>query len=212
MALTLLSAMSMASVELVTNGNFETPTPDGSWNNSNPDGAYLPSSFNGWTVTGAAGVWRPNAGMFNAMPSPVQAGYAGDGGSAGMLYQDLNHVVGAGEAFTAKFYIGDRANLVSKYGISTEGTAALYADNNLVCAFTLFSNLDTGDFSGIFFGLNSVYMNQFVGKNLNLRLTSPSGKQASFDDISVTLDSVPEPATMTVVGLGVLALIRRKRA
>lgn len=207
-----LAAATFASAtELITNGDFENPTPDGTWNFSNPDGPYRYGNFTGWSATGASGVWKPAAGMFNSM-SGLQAGWAGDGGSAGMLRQDTGYIVQNGDSLVFKVSIGDRANLLDHYRISTYGVGELFADNDLVASLTLTAAGNSGNWFSAVFTLNSPYVSTFAGKELNVRLSSLAGYQASFDDVSVDVQSVPEPATISVLGLSALTLLRRRKA
>jgi len=210
LAVAALAAASFASAtELVTNGGFETPTPDDTWNYSNPDGAYRVGGFDGWTSTGASGVWKPSAGMFNTM-SGLQAGWASDGGTAGELRQNLGYVLQAGDSLVLKVAFGDRSNLKSQYGITTEGTAALYADNDLVQSLTLNAGGASGNWYLFTLTPTVSYLSGFAGKSLNLRLSSTPGHQGSFDDVSVDVSSVPEPATLSLLGFGLLPLLRRR--
>ena len=212
LVLALAASCFASATELVVNGDFETPTPDNTWNYSNVDGAYKYGSYTGWTSSGASGVWQPSAAMFTSMPSGLQAGWASDGGTGGDLTQNLGYALQLGDTVTFKVSIGDRANLASQYGLTTYGLAELYADNSLIMSASVNAPGTTGAWYNFTLAGSAGQFDAMVGKTLNVRLSSLARQQGSFDNVSVDVESVPEPATMSLLGLAVVPLLRRRFA
>lgn len=202
--------MQAHATALVVNGSFEAPPADASWN-SHPDGPYQIGSFSGWTSSGQSGHWRPNLGVstFSSMPDGSQAGYTGDGLLGGTLTQDLHHTILAGETLTFQVSLGDRADLPA-FGIVSSGRAELDANGSTIGAFNVNGN-GSGTWATANFFFPAASLNTYVGENLSIVLSSLDGQQMSFDNISVTSSAVPEPASLAALGLGVVALIKRRR-
>lgn len=207
-----LSSVSAFGFEILSNGSFENPVPGPGWVTGNPDGSYFSGSVAGWTNTsGSAGVWKPNLGpnTFSSLPDGVNAGFTGDGGSAASLKQTTGHVLAAGETVTFSGYFGSRADL-SAYNVLSQGTASIVFGNTTVGSISL---TDTGTGSWNFFSYNfgGNLVNAFAGQTVSVVLSSNAGAQMSYDKISVQVSSVPEPASMAALGLGIAGLLSRKR-
>ena len=208
---TCMISTSAKAVELVLNGSFENPAPGSSWNYSNPDGPYLTGSFTNWVSSGPSGVWQPNASMFTSIPDGRQVGWTGNVLAAGSLTQTFSHTISVGETLTMSGESGDRSNLLSGYGGVTSGTVTLFTSSNVLL---LQANVTGSGSTGLWnnFSLNMApgSLDAYAGQSMYLVLASPIGKQANFDKISVQV--VPEPSTLTALGMFGLALLRKRKA
>jgi hypothetical protein len=218
-------ALSAATVptfaqELITNGSFEQPAfaADPSfWNTANPDGPYFYGSTHaipGWSSSGSSGVWLPSGSMFTSIPDGKQAGWTSDGVYAGSLTQDTGHILAANESLVFSISVGDRANLHSQYNDTTDGIADLYAGTTKISEIEITNIGSTGNWTTVTESLSSAFLATYVGKDLSVVLSTPGsgpngGYQASWDAIS--LQAVPEPFSMTLLGLGAAALLRKRK-
>jgi MYXO-CTERM domain-containing protein len=82
------------------------------------------------------------------------------------------------------------------------------------CITVTFGGAQVGPASGIVAGTYTQYSGTFTATSTTTRLESTGWELAEWvisDDYSVTAVQTPEPASMAVLGLGALALIRRRR-
>ena len=163
------------------------------------------SGENAYVFDGLAGGWLANGGLSSgSMAKWVgvdQNGYAGASHSA--LYAISFNLAQAGAAklnftYTSDDQIGDDLN----EGLFLNGNAIAGTKSPGVTwngVVTSLTNLDLGVLSA---GQHTLYIN--VANTGN----GPSG--IMFEG-SVTQEPVPEPASMAVLGLGVAALLRRRK-
>jgi len=208
---TCMISTSAKTVELVLNGSFENPAPDSFWNYSNPDGPYLTGSFTNWVSSGQSGVWQPGTGMFSSIGDGLQVGWTGNVAAAGTLTQTLSHTIAVGDSFVLAGEFGDRSNLLQGYGGVTTGTVSVYTSTNV---FMMAANLSgtgtTGNWSNFSLNFPTGTFDAYAGQGMYIVLSSPVGAQTSYDKISV--QAVPEPSTLTALGMFGLALLRKRKA
>lgn len=213
------AASALASADLVTNGGFETPTPDNSWNYGNPDGSYVfdTSTLGGWTLGyGTAGIWRPNLGAntFGSLPGGLQAGWTSDDGNYSMMYQVLSgYTIQNNDPLNVSGYIGNRADLGSAYGLGGTGWMALYLTSGLLLAATGDVTATPGTFQYADMTYDPGSNSSFVGQQVILEIGNAYGSQASFDNVSASSrgSSVPGPAAaVPFIGVALAALKRRR--
>jgi len=203
-SLTLVSSAFAVGITVI-NPSFEADVP----NIGHADGNYAQGPFTGWIADSGAGFWAPVLGpnTFAAIPDGVQVGYTGNGG-VGAMFQDTAEVIAVGKTYKLSVYLGNRANLPS-YGMNGLGAISLQDSLGNTLATTGLVSATSNQFD-----LQTLYYtvpiaSPSAGLNLRIHFSSPGGSQASYDQ--VVAEAVPEPASMAALGLGALALLRRRR-
>jgi len=183
---------------LIVNGSFESPTPDSTWiddpagGGNRPVPAKIPTS---WQGTGEVNLLRPStvAYLSGAVPDGLQVGVTGDIFGPGTLLQDLPVALIAGSTYSVNGFIGNRADSGGSGEILLETTSgAILASTGAVTA-------PSGTFQQVGFSYTALPGNPHLGEDLRIVLHRPTGLQANFDDIQLT---VPEPSSLLMAGLG----------
>jgi len=202
-----LAPSSWAATITVTNPSFET-LPNGPLPNSCGTGcAYsVDGVIPGWTTAGDTGLFQPGppatTTFLNSVPDGVTVAYA----NAGTISQTVGTLVQLGVVYTLTVDVGVRNDMADP------GTEALVINGNTIFATGVLptpGNFST--FTATYTGLAAD-----VGQAITIQLSSAS-KEGVFDNVQLsdsTPSRVPEPASMTLMGLATLAgaiMIRRKR-
>lgn len=196
-AVTLTSASAFATpINSVVNGTFESPA-------QNPAGfSYLTGTYNGWTYGGGAygnaGVATNNS-AFNVTGATGQVGLLQQ---TGTISQDFILTQnGLSISFTAE--ARNWANGGNSISVLIDGVALAFSGATAVLprsnsAFTTY----TSDFVSLTAGLHTL---TFAG-------LGPAGQDRTTFIDNVVLTAVPEPVTLGLFGLGLVALggARRK--
>ncbi|RYG37424.1 PEP-CTERM sorting domain-containing protein [bacterium] len=170
-----------ASANLVVNGDFES--------DSYPAGNYqvITGSFTGWTVIGG-NVAGLGAGYLSSPSQEIDLSGTIDTSGTGIT-QNIATLAGQSYELTAQIYAG------AGFTPYTGGVDVL------VDGITVATNVQ---------GTNSIFSYTFTaGSSTDITFLSNNGNVSHIDN--VTLNAVPEPASMAALGLGGLALLRRRR-
>lgn len=203
LAMVLFAVAAQGAVIPIMNASFEFPGvgPDPE-NPAKPNIDELP----GWTAgdvnhwSGAETDWGPTDGLYT--------GYMQTGAQ---IYNLTDHVIAAGEVYELQFDMRR-----TWWGDST--TVDLYFDDAgartpLGSILVTFADVATTDMAGQILTAGADDVAGAIGKKLGIQVTS--GTVDIYDDGWVGYDNfrlTPEPTTITLLGLGVLGLVRRRRA
>ncbi|MBX3111623.1 MAG: PEP-CTERM sorting domain-containing protein [Fimbriimonadaceae bacterium] len=195
LALAVAAAGTSFATQLVTNGDFEAGSAG--WTESSGGGFVIIGDWSGSVVDGAGDLGPPTmtawlGGYESADDSVTQSISTVSGGTATLDfdYYFANEDV-AGFDFLTVSLGGVQ---LGEYDLGNDDAVALNGPIHI-----------TLDVSSMMDG---------SAQDLAFRVTTDSSLNSSafIDNVSLVADSVPEPATMAVLALGVGALVRRRKA
>ena len=197
----LVAATAQAAAISVTNGDFETDA-----NNS--------TTITGWTeVSGDTRTFRTGSPQTGIVIYVV-----GGDNTAFTVQNDLGTAIEASKTYTISYDYGNADSTAPltgtwtvEFGTLNGGTfTALATDTNTVYK-TNGNHLNFGSGDEVADSFQYVSGTSVSGDNLAIRASVDGGIEwMGFDNF--TVDVVPEPATMSLLGIGgLLALVRRRR-
>ena len=204
--LLVLSASAGAASVPIVNAGFEDPVyTDGNWSYDVPPGW---SGYNNGTGDGVGG-WNPDNtgaifyGYGGVAPEGQNVVWTGDGAG---LAQVLNETLTTGMTYTLSVEVGNSYYYDwAGYKIQLLAGGTLLAEDDSSVAIAT----DTFETSTVTYAYDSAHSG-LLGEPLEIRLISDPGTgEADFD--AVRLTAIPEPITLALLGVGGLALLRRKR-
>lgn len=202
------ASAAMVSVP-VGNGSFETDNgfvPGTGVTAANANWWYLPSGTGDWVDGNPSAPYDildlDKEGVHFPTYSVDSTGVGirvANLGAVSVLSQDLSFAIAGGDTITLSLWVGD----------STQ-----YAPGNLNVTFNI-----GGTDANTQTVTNTAPDGQFVQKSVQWTATSDGNLviklnrlgSVFIDDVQVTVDQVPEPATLALIGLGGLLILRRKR-
>jgi hypothetical protein len=189
--------MANAGLISISNAGFED-TVTSTW---------IPNVIQGWSISGGgAGTFNPAGtsgsgsyfGANDATPEGVNSAYS----NGGDLVQALNVNLSSG-MYDFSVMVGNRWD----QGLP-QHQAALYAGSVLIGASS--GSPANGQWSEISFSVDVNQSTNGFGEALSIQLTNYGGGQVNWDDVSLNHTEVPEPATLTILSLGLLGLAARR--
>lgn len=202
----------IASANLIQNGSFEADVPGPGWVGD----VYVEATPTGWfSPYGVVGTWRPEnytGSAFvngNTVRDGLNAGYTGDTGAAAFMGQKVaGYKIGAGDTITFSFSIGERIDNAGRNDANVGLYAQQASGSGQLLSLTSDSGAD-GHWHDHTITLGPRDLAPYVGQDLYIDLYSAAGKQGSYDNLSLT--TTPEPASIAVLSVGAIALLRRRR-
>jgi len=139
-----------------------------------------------------------------------QGGTLAPGGSVGTTTVDGNYILGSAGTLEIEIDSTGADLLIVNGDVSIEGSLSAILDFGPAFGdgWTIVRNDGTAPIDGIFAGLPeySFFGESFGGRDYAFRISYLAG-----DGNDVALKAVPEPATLALLGLGAIALVRRRR-
>jgi hypothetical protein len=184
----------------IVNWSFESVSGGAQSSQENPDWGQWYYGIPGWTGTGSFGIWDTGTGLYStSAPAGKNVGYLGKGS----IFQALDWTVNSGNIFTLSIDIGNRPDLAfPNYGVE------LWAGDDMLVSSGLVTPGE-GLFKTLTLSKEVGENSPFLGKQLGIKIWA-DGPQLNFDNLKVSNDhvnhSVPEPATMLLLGLGLIGL------
>jgi hypothetical protein len=184
-----------ADVQLVSDGGFENATPVGTTNGDGVGTSY----GDGWSVTAGTLTIQAEISGVRVPHSGSRYAYLDWSNTVNTISRTLATV--AGESYTLSFWLADTSpNAVSvSFGDLTVFSGIAPTNGTLAAA----------DY------IEQTYIVQATGTSTVLSFTGrwTTGAGTLLDDVSVTtVDTVPEPASLTVLAAGLLALLSVPRS
>lgn len=234
MCLGLVFASAAAQANLLSNGNL-----DKTYQQEIVPGFFLPKPLD-WVNEGSRSISGPYEDEMSSepwagpAPTPVTtdgvagddwgvffkafSGNANDGAATGHLYQDV--AASAGNIYTLTGWAGGEANFMGSAAFALEflnGSGGIIGASILDLTPTLLTPngqaFNYKQYTVVGVAPVGTAMVRARASMLGGMSNPLGGGQAYVvDDFDLTVQAVPEPATMAALGLGALALVRRRRA
>jgi hypothetical protein len=172
------------------------------------------TEIDGWTNyrDGAAGLLN-DAGVEGPGAWWLDAAYTGVYGNAGFMssgdaaYTMSTYTIGAGDVFKIKYIAGDWGWT----GGGGQWTATLFYDNpaNVIGSYVqnISSWMPTATWYSDLAGIAATPAS--VGGTLGILMKSTGGSIVQLDEVTVNV--VPEPASLVLLSLGTLAIVRKRK-
>ena len=203
----------LATPITILNPSFEQPGFE-TYAGSNPNWAS-DTSWNPNPVYFSIGIYPPATYGMYTDPIPHGTEALGIYLQTGLVNQTTSHVYATNEEYTMSVYVGRR--LPDPFPAATE--MRLYAGATLLTSLTL-PDPGAGQWEQhtMVWGPSSPgYAGTLglLGSNLMVELFSAAGgggSEADFDNVQLSFELLPEPASLGLMALGSAAMLRRRRA
>jgi hypothetical protein len=190
-----ISGSASADSIAVQNASFETIAPVGLPYSCGTGCAYNVGPIPGWSYTGGvSGSFQPGSTLTGEPDGGSTIAYT----NGGTISQDLGVDLAPDTTYLLSVWVGDRTDAPSTYTISLD------AGTDAVCTTSGSSTaLNPGGFADV----TCTYTtgNSPLTGDLMILLGAGSG-QGDFDDVSLTTVPAPEPSSIALESLGLLAL------
>jgi len=187
----------------ILNGGFESIGGTGTYRPYTDISDWF--NYGGNAAVNVVGSDRKRTGTFGG-----SVAIPGNGPSSPAV--NTGHTIAAGDTFSLTFYYGYCEN----WDVGTDKiNVVLYSTAGVIWSDTVTpsQNALTGNFD--LFTANHIPVPLAnIGETLFLRFESNAGlnEYAAIDDVTLTVSPIPEPSAALLGGLGLLALLRRRRS
>ena len=201
MLLTFLFLCPYAFATPVTVENWSFESSSGTEHPGN-QGTWYNGDIAGWDHSGDAywGIWAPTGPSYTMdVPDGDYIGFL----HQGSIRQTTNHLIEANNVFSLSMDIGNRSDMAfPEYSVNLMAGDTILDSGSVLPGEGLFSNL-TLSYTAREGDLN-------IGRLLGIEIIS-EGVQLNFDNVRLSNDAspspAPEPATMLLLGSGLLGLV-----
>jgi len=221
-----LLAMSVLGVAGLLVGGSSAPAAAITVNNPSFEdaGAGVPS----WGATGGSGtgVYAPIVpGTFGSLPNGTQVAYVYNNGAR--IYQQTAEPLTPGRIYTFSVFLGERndtfqprtwvsilpASELADYLADPVGAGTEYLTITQVEPADV-ESASFAQFSAVFdttLPANAALVSAYAGQNLVISVHAVANGETDVDHVSFSYTEVPEPAALSLLGLGAFTLVARCR-